>query len=208
MEHFLSYLTEEQLTEWFQSYRAFGPAAAVGLPFIEAFLPFLPLVVFVVANTNAFGLWEGFFLSWLGSAAGSILMFYAVRRFGQKRAFGFIRRHQTIRRMMLWVERHGFGPLFILLCFPFTPSAAVHIVAGLSRVGALQFISAAAMGKMVMIFMISFIGYDLHALMTQPFRMAGAITVIVVLWYAGKHIERRLQTRISQHEKDGGRQES
>ncbi len=62
-------------------------------------------------------------------------MFYAVRRFGQKRAFGFIRRHQTIRRMMLWVERHGFGPLFILLCFPFTPSAAVHIVAGLSRVG-------------------------------------------------------------------------
>ena len=79
MEHFLSYLTEEQLTEWFQSYRAFGPAAAAALPFIEAFLPFLPLVVFVVANTNAFGLWEGFFLSWLGSAAGSILMFYAVR---------------------------------------------------------------------------------------------------------------------------------
>lgn len=187
MEQFLSYLTEEQLTEWFQSYRAFGPAAAVALPFIEAFLPFLPLVVFVVANTNAFGLWEGFFLSWLGSAAGSMLMFYAVRRFGQKRAFGFIRRHQTIRRMMLWVERHGFGPLFILLCFPFTPSA---------------------MGKMVMIFMISFIGYDLHALMTQPFRMAGAIMVIAVLWYAGKHIERRLQMRISQHEKDGGRQES
>ncbi|MEH7106135.1 TVP38/TMEM64 family protein, partial [Bacillus velezensis] len=75
-------------------------------------------------------------------------------------------------------------------------------------VGALQFISAAAMGKMVMIFMISFIGYDLHALMTQPFRMAGAIMVIAVLWYVGKHIERRLQMRISQHEKDGGRQES
>ena len=55
----LSYLTEEQLTEWFQSYRAL-PAAAAALPFIEAFLPFLPLVVFVVANTNAFGLWEGF----------------------------------------------------------------------------------------------------------------------------------------------------
>lgn len=135
MEEFISYLTEERLTEWFQSYRAFGPAAAVLLPFIEAFLPFLPLVVFVVANTNAFGLWEGFFLSWLGSAAGSMLMFYAVRHFGQKRAFGFIRRHQTIRRLMLWVERHGFGPLFILLCFPFTPSAAVHVVAGLSRVG-------------------------------------------------------------------------
>ncbi|MCC9021336.1 TVP38/TMEM64 family protein [Bacillus nakamurai] len=208
MEQFFSYLTEEQLTEWFQSYRSFGPAAAVLLPFIEAFLPFLPLVAFVVANTNSFGLWEGFFLSWLGSAAGSVLMFYTVRRFGQKRAFGFIRRHQSVTKMMLWVERHGFGPLFILLCFPFTPSAAVHVVAGLSRVGALQFMTAAAMGKLVMIFMISFIGYDLHALITQPVRMVIAIAVIAALWYAGKRIERRLHTRVSQHEKDGGRQES
>lgn len=109
---------------------------------------------------------------------------------------------------MLWVERHGFGPLFILLCFPFTPSAAVHVVAGLSRVGALQFMTAAAMGKLVMIFMISFIGYDLHALITQPVRMVIAIAVIAALWYAGKRIERRLHTRVSQHEKDGGRQES
>ncbi len=75
LEHFFSYLTEDRLTELFQSYRAFGPLIAVLLPLIEAFLPFLPLIVFVVANTNSFGLWEGFILSWLGSTAGAVLVF-------------------------------------------------------------------------------------------------------------------------------------
>lgn len=58
LEHFLSYFTQEHLTELFQSYRAFGPLIAVLLPLVEAFLPFLPLIVFVVANTNSFGLWK------------------------------------------------------------------------------------------------------------------------------------------------------
>lgn len=128
LEHFLSYLTQEHLTELFQSYRAFGPLIAVLLPLIEAFLPFLPLIVFVVANTNSFGLWEGFILSWAGSTAGSILVFLIVRQYGQRKLLGFIRSHPSVRKLMLWVERHGFGPMFLLLCFPFTPSAAVNVV--------------------------------------------------------------------------------
>ncbi|MEC0695692.1 TVP38/TMEM64 family protein [Bacillus atrophaeus] len=206
LEHFFSYLTEDRLTELFQSYRAFGPLIAVLLPLIEAFLPFLPLIVFVVANTNSFGLWEGFILSWLGSTAGAVLVFYIVRRYGQRRILGFIRRHQSVRKLMQWVERRGFGPLFILLCFPFTPSAAVNVVAGLSRIGMRPFILAAASGKLVMIFMISFIGYDLHALITQPIRTIIAVLVIVVLWYVGKRVERRLHVKASQQENDGGRQ--
>lgn len=68
------------------------------------------------------------------------------------------------------------------------------------------FILAAASGKLVMIFMISFIGYDLHALITQPIRTIIAVLVIVVLWYVGKRVERRLHVRASQQENDGGRQ--
>lgn len=43
-----------------------------------------------------------------------------------------------------------------------------------------------SLGKLVMIFMISFIGYDLHALITQPIRTVIAVLVITVLWYVGK----------------------
>ena len=60
------------MEEWFSvenienlaaQYRALGPVLGILLPFLESFLPFLPLAVFVVANASAFGLWLGFLLS-------------------------------------------------------------------------------------------------------------------------------------------------
>lgn len=57
-----------------------------------------------------------------------------------------------------------------------------------------------------MIFMISFIGYDLHALITQPIRTVIAVLVIIILWYIGKKVERYLHVKASQREHDGGRQ--
>lgn len=200
MQEILNMFSNENLTELFQTYRAFGPFIAILLPFIEAFLPFLPLMVFVVANTNSFGLWQGFVLSWIGSAAGAFFVFFLVRRFGQKRLLGFIRRHKSVQKMMHWVERRGFGPLFLLLCFPFTPSSAVNVVAGLSKISVLQFFLAVSAGKLVMIFMISFIGYDIQALITQPIRSIIAALAIFLLWLIGKFLEQRFNVKNLQKE--------
>ncbi|MEC1261649.1 TVP38/TMEM64 family protein [Bacillus swezeyi] len=202
LEQLFSYFTEENLTDFFQSYRAFGPFAAILLPFIEALLPFLPLIVFVIANVNSFGLWQGFIFTWIGASAGSIAVFLFIRHFGQQKALGFIRRHQSVKKLMIWVEKRGFGPLFLLLCFPFTPSAAVNVVAGLSRISLLPFTLAVLCGKFVMIFIVSFIGHDLMALFTQPLRTAGVTIVILILWYAGKRVEHRLNVKFSQREND------
>jgi uncharacterized membrane protein YdjX (TVP38/TMEM64 family) len=104
----------------------------------------------------------------------------------------FIQRHAKIRKLMIWIETHGFGPIFLLLCFPFTPSAVVNIVAGLSKINIYQYMLAVLTGKIVMIFMISFIGYDIRSLITQPLRTAIVLVVIFILWYVGKRIEVRL----------------
>ncbi|NPC92113.1 TVP38/TMEM64 family protein [Bacillus sp. WMMC1349] len=202
LEQFFSYFTEENVAEFFQSYRAFGPFIAILLPFIEAILPFLPLLVFVVANVNSFGLWQGFLLTWIGASAGSITVFLFIRHFGQQKFLQFIRTHQSVKKLMVWVEKRGFGPLFLLLCFPFTPSAAVNVVAGLSRISLLPFSLAVLCGKLVMIFIVSFIGHDLKALVTQPLRTAFVIFVILILWYAGKRVEHRLNVKFSQREHD------
>ena len=175
-----------------QEYRSFGPIPGVVLPMLEAFLPFLPLVLFVMANASAFGLWLGFLYSWLGSCLGALLLFLLIRKYGQKRVFSFLSKHPKVRKLMDWVERHGFGPLFLLLCFPFTPSVVVNIVAALSKISMYQYMLAVAIGKMVMIFTMSFVGYDLHSLITQPYRTAVVFLVIFILWYVGKRIEVRL----------------
>ena len=151
-------MTLENILEILEDYRAIGPVPGMLLPMLEAFIPILPLFIFVMANAAAFGLWLGFIYSWIGTCTGALLVFFLVRKYGQKRLFLFISRHKKIKSLMNWVEKHGFGPLFLLLCFPFSPSAAVNIVAALSKINTVQFILAVLCGKLVMVFTVSFIG--------------------------------------------------
>ncbi|MBH9966450.1 hypothetical protein A6P54_05830 [Bacillus sp. MKU004] len=190
------WFTLENIMELIQQYKALGPFAGILLPMLEAFLPFLPLFVFVMANANAFGLWFGFLFSWIGAAGGALLVFVLVRRYGEARVFQFLRNNRQVKRLTRWVDKHGFGPLFLLLCFPFTPSALVNVVAGLSSISIAQYMLAVLTGKMVMIFTISFIGYDIISLVKQPVRTVIVGVIIFVLWLVGKQIEIRLNKKL------------
>lgn len=187
---------QENLMELIQDYRSFGPIPGLVLPIIEAFLPFLPLFVFVTANASAFGLGWGFLFSWIGACTGALIVFSIVRKYGQKRFLAFLKNHKQVKRLVDWVDRHGFGPLFLLMCFPFTPSAVVNIVAGLSRISIYQYGVAVLAGKMVMIFSISYIGHDIPSLIHNPKKTIILGIVVVILWYIGKRIEAHLDKKI------------
>lgn len=195
-EFFKDWFTLEHIMELIEKYRSFGPLPGILLPLIEAFLPFLPLFLFVMANANAFGLWLGFLFSWIGSTIGALLVFLLIRKYGQKKILSIIKNNSQVQKLMVWVEKHGFGPLFILLCFPFTPSAVVNIVAGLSKISIAQYILAVLTGKAVMIFTMSFVGYDIKALITQPIRTAIVGLIIFILWYVGKRIEIKMNMSV------------
>ena len=191
------WFTVENIENLASQYRSLGgPLIGLLLPFLEAFLPFLPLVVFVVANASAFGLWLGFLLSWLGSVAGSYLVFLIVRHFGKHPKLRFLTGGKKIQRLILWVDMNGISPLFVLLCFPFTPSVLVNIVAGLSHIRKEFYLIVLLAGKFVMILGMSVLGYDLKALLTSPVRLVSAAIAIVILWWIGKVIEKRLNARV------------
>jgi uncharacterized membrane protein YdjX (TVP38/TMEM64 family) len=190
------WFTLEKIMELIKEYRSFGPLPGILLPMLESFLPFLPLFVFVMANANAFGLWFGFLFSWIGAVGGALLVFLLVRKFGQQKMLSFLKKHPHVQKLMSWVERHGFGPLFLMLCFPFTPSAIVNIVAGLSKISIAQYMLAVVTGKMVMIFTISFIGHDIRSLFQQPIRTVIVTIVIFILWYVGKRIELKMNMSV------------
>ncbi|MFD3447293.1 TVP38/TMEM64 family protein [Microbacteriaceae bacterium 4G12] len=183
----------EHVQHLLEGYRNFGPLFGILLPMIEAFLPFLPLFVFVMANAVAYGLWLGFLYSWLGSCLGALLLFFLIRNFGQHRFFSFMNRHPKVLKTMTWIEKRGFGPIFLLFCFPFSPSALINVVAGLSNISKKQFMLALLLGKAVMIFMLSYIGHDLLSFVQKPFKAIIVTSVIVILWYVGKKIEGRLE---------------
>lgn len=189
------FMTLDKILAFLQDYRSFGPLPGILLPMIEAFFPIFPLFLFVLANAAAFGLWLGFLYSYIGACSGALLVFFIVRRLGRTRLFSFLSRHKKVLKLMNWVERHGFGPLFLMLCFPFTPSSAINIVAALSKVSVAQFVLAVICGKIVMIFTISFIGYDIFSLIKNPTKTIIVLISIFILWFVGKRIEKKLTAK-------------
>jgi uncharacterized membrane protein YdjX (TVP38/TMEM64 family) len=55
VEMIKDWFTLENVMRLIEEYRSLGPLPGIMLPLIEAFLPFLPLFLFVMANANAFG---------------------------------------------------------------------------------------------------------------------------------------------------------
>ncbi|SDJ88012.1 TVP38/TMEM64 family protein [Sediminibacillus albus] len=190
---------DDLLMELLKSYESLGPLPGLLLPFVEAFLPFLPLVVFVLASAAAYGLLEGFLLSWVGASAGAICVFWIVRKLGQKRFFLWLRKNKQVKRVTAWLERHGFGPLFLLMCFPFSPSSIINIVAGLSKVSFQQFVLAVLLGKTVMIFTIAFIGDSIVSFAQNPVKTIVVGIGILLFWLFGKYMEQRLQRKSKEH---------
>lgn len=184
-------------SELLDKYENLGPLPGILLPFIEAFLPFLPLFAFVMANSAAYGLLKGFFYSWLGSSLGSIAVFYMIRKFGDKKLLVKIKTNRQVNQVTSWVERHGFGPLFLLLCFPFSPSSLINIVAGLSNVSKQQFILAVLLGKSVMIFSIAYIGTSILEFAKNPIKTIVVTICISIFWMFGKFLEKRFLKRSS-----------
>lgn len=190
------WFTVENIEALSEQYRTLGPLIGIFLPFIEAFLPFIPLVVIVVANASSFGLWLGFLISWIGTVLGSYVVFLIVRKFGKSPKLKRFIEKEKVQKLIKWVDMKGLSPLFILLCFPFTPSVLVNIVAGLSNIKKKYYLIVVMAGKFVMIFSMSVLGYDISALVTNPIKLTGAAIAIILLWYIGKRVEKHLNKKV------------
>ncbi|MCZ8522146.1 MULTISPECIES: TVP38/TMEM64 family protein [Paenibacillus] len=185
----LSRMNWHQIENWLKQYEALGPVPGIVAPMVESYIPVLPLVAILVANVNAYGLAEGFLLSWIGVVLGSVSVFAIVRRFGGRIRGWIERKHPRSQRLIHWLETHGFTPVFVLACFPFTPSSLVNIVAGISRIPFHTFAVATALGKGVMIFLVSFAGHDIGGLLRQPWKIALVLGVFALMWLMGRKLE-------------------
>jgi uncharacterized membrane protein YdjX (TVP38/TMEM64 family) len=172
-------------------YESLGPLPGIFAAWIESLLPFLPLVAILIANVNAYGLGEGILLSWIGVVSGAICVFWLFRRFGGKFSNFIDRKWSHSRKLTHWLEQKGFLPIFLLACFPFTPSFFVNLIAGISKVPMRTFIIATVLGKGIMIMMVSFVGHDLGTVLKQPWRIAVIVILFILLAIIGRKLESR-----------------
>lgn len=192
----LDWLTIDNVEVVIEKYKLLGPFMGIFFTFIESFVPILPLFVIVVANAGAYGLLWGFLLSWLGTVAGSYAFFLLIRKFGNHRIFKPIKNQSQIKKLIHWVDIRGFTPLFVLLCLPFTPVVLVNSVAGLSNIKKKYYLLTLFASKPVMIFLMSYLGSDLRAILSAPVKIVVSGLIIFAIWGIGKLIERSLNKRV------------
>lgn len=179
-----------------ESITALGPIAGILLIMTEAFIPVLPLSVFVAINVMAFGFWQGYLYSWIGNVLASILLFSIIRRYGTTRFRKKIESNRSLNNIFVWIQQHGFMPIFILLSFPFTPSCLVCGLSALAGIRYKTFIYSIVFGKLIMILSLSFIGYNISEFLNQPIKSVVLILLTLSISFGAKMIMRRYEKKL------------
>lgn len=187
----LSTITEEQLLEWLERYRAYGPLPGILLAFLKSFIPPMPTILIIGLNSIVYGLWPGFLYSWIGLTCGSMLAFLLVRRIAGHRLLERWIRKPKVQKGMRWVRRNGFSYAFLLSLMPVGPFVVINLAAGLAGMRFRSFALAIATGKALMVFTISYLGHDISRYADEPWRL-----LYVALLIAGSLIgARKLEAR-------------
>jgi len=196
-------LTEqyELVLEFVARFAQYGPFAGILLAMVEAFFPPLPLVVFVTINVLAYGFWQGYLYSFIGTFIGSWLVFLIIRRFGHSRFSRLVHKSRRFDNLLHWIKDQGFVPIFVMLAFPFTPSIVVCGLAGLADVKKDDYFFALFFGKLIMVFSLSFIGYNVGSFISKPYKSFLLILLTVAVSLVGKRIiawyEKKLEKKRS-----------
>lgn len=164
-----------------------GPLVAILLPIIEAFFPILPLVAFVIINVTVFGFFFGYLYSWIGTCLGTFLLFLVLRRIGGKRLEKKIQKSKH-RDKLEKVKKKKFSVLFLLYCFPFTPSFLLSGTAALTNMKTQSFLIVLLPAKCIMLLSLAFIGENVSSFFENPLKSIFYIVFILLVNMLIKYI--------------------
>jgi Uncharacterized conserved protein len=185
----LTSLTEEDIKRYLHDYRSLGPLPGIALTFLKSFVPPLPTIVIVGVNAAVYGLWQGFFYSWLGMILGCLTTFLIFRKLGSHPYALKWASKSSVRKAMVWIRRNAFSYVFLLSLFPVGPFVIINIAAALARMPLRSFLIAILFGKAVMVLSVSYIGYDLHRFVEEPIRLLYVLIFVALSFFLSKKLE-------------------
>lgn len=179
-----------QLEEWFDAFRQFGYIPGFIMLYLRAIVPVLPLTLYVVLLIHAYGLLPGIIISWLGIVSGTFTVFLICKKFVNTIRMKKLKSRKSVQRLISFIDRQGLIPLFILLCFPFTPNTLINIIASLSHIKIKYYFLVLVISKLISITILGVMGKEIFTIFTNPLRALIMIVLLVVLWFISKKVEK------------------
>lgn len=181
-----------QLEEWFDAFRQFGYIPGFIMLYLRAIVPVLPLTLYVVLLIHAYGLFPGIIISWLGIVSGTFTVFLICKKFVNTIRMKKLKSRKSVQRLISFIDRQGLIPLFVLLCFPFTPNTLINIIASLSHIKIKYYFFVLVISKLISITILGVMGKEIFTIFTNPLRALIMIVLLVVLWFISKKVEKHL----------------
>ncbi|WP_017464391.1 TVP38/TMEM64 family protein [Staphylococcus epidermidis] len=179
-----------QLEEWFDAFRQFGYIPGFIMLYLRAIVPMLPLTLYVVLLIHAYGLFPGIIISWLGIVSGTFTVFLICKKFVNTIRMKKLKSRKSVQRLISFIDRQGLIPLFVLLCFPFTPNTLINIIASLSHIKIKYYFFVLVISKLISITILGVMGKEIFTIFTNPLRALIMIVLLVVLWFISKKVEK------------------
>ena len=93
---------------------------------------------------------------------------------------------KSVQRLISFIDRQGLIPLFILLCFPFTPNTLINVVASLSHIKTKYYFIVLTLSKLISITVLGIMGREVTTIFTNPIRAIVTLLLFVLLWFVSK----------------------
>ena len=179
-----------QLEEWFDAFRQFGYIPGFIMLYLRAIVPMLPLTLYVVLLIHAYGLFPGIIISWLGIVSGTFTVFLICKKFVNTIRMKKLKSRKSVQRLISFIDRQGLIPLFVLLCFPFTPNTLINVVASLSHIKTKYYFIVLSLSKLISITVLGIMGREVTTIFTNPIRAIVTILFFIILWFISKRVEK------------------
>ncbi|AGC91095.1 TVP38/TMEM64 family protein [Staphylococcus warneri] len=180
----------EQLEEWFDLFRQFGYIPGFVLIYFRAIIPILPLTLYVILIMHTYGAIVGIIICWLGIVSGTFTMFLIFKRLVNTKKMKQFKTKRSVQRLISFIDRQGLIPLFILLCFPFTPNTLINVVASLSHIKTKYYFIVLTLSKLISITVLGIMGREVTTIFTNPIRAIVTILFFIILWFISKRVEK------------------
>lgn len=185
------FIAIDQVQAMIDTYGSLGPLPAVILPFIEAFLPFLPLTAFIMTNAASYGLFVGFILSYIGCLSGAWSLYWIARYMGKRFFFKKISEKKNLRKYSQWINRKGSVMIMLLCAIPLFPNSIVMFIAGFNKMNFRKFAIASSIGIFGFVFLFSLLGYDVIQVLVNPTKLVWVLVVFIGISIFGRKMERK-----------------
>jgi len=195
---YTSSLDDVSIKEWVLSFGAFSPVVYFLIMVAQVILSPIPAGPVTLAGALVFGVWEGLALSMAGSVVGSVLVFIAVRRWGEPLLLRFVD-EKTYAKYAGKLGEGGWWFFFIML-LPVMPDDAVCALAGLSVMSFGRYVVFMVVGRLPGATLTALLASDAITGSTAGWVTAG--TVVAVLLVLGVIYRSRLEGWILRRTRD------